>query len=172
MSGLNIGALLQPTRQTQLLKETAVVWDTAIFEEWLVKPQWRLGWDIDGQRIRLGYLTPQYRFYTVKDIFAAFPPGIYGQNKPVVLNVGNGRFYNRDPGSIAAEGGTQYPFQGNLRFRHQKNSTCNVGFSDGSVRQFTAKVNPDLTVKSHDALRRYFMIKWPTGIRPNRQYPH
>jgi len=41
----------------------------------------------------------------------------------------------------------------------------------GSVRQFTARMNPDKTVKSHDAIRRYFMIKWPSGVQADPRYP-
>jgi prepilin-type processing-associated H-X9-DG protein len=92
-----------------------------------------------------------------------------GQNKPVLLNVGSNIFYNKDPNTSALE---RFPYQGNLRFRHNKNTACNVGFSDGSVRQFTAKLQPDkLRVQSHDALRRYFMIKWPAGVPADTSRP-
>jgi hypothetical protein len=47
-----------------------------------------------------------------------------------------------------------------------------VAFGDGSVRQFTAKVNADRTVRQHDALRRYFMLRWPPGVEPDRTQPH
>jgi hypothetical protein len=47
-----------------------------------------------------------------------------------------------------------------------------VAFSDGSVRAFTAVVRADLTVQSHDALRRYFMIHWPPGVTPNPSVPN
>ena len=45
--------------------------------------------------------------------------------------------------------------------------------ADGSVRQFTCKMNPDMSVdqKKHDAIRRYFMIKWPAGIPRNPEFP-
>ena len=79
------------------------------------------------------------------------------------------KYYNREPKSLDGE---RWPYQGNLRFRHRKDTTCNAGFIDGSVRQFTAKVNPNLTVKSHDALRRYFMLKWPSGVPANPTQPH
>jgi prepilin-type processing-associated H-X9-DG protein len=164
------GALTRPTRQTQLLKETAILWDTGILRDWLMDPRWRLGADIDNQRIAFaGAITPQYRFYTIKDVFAHVPPGIHGQNKPILLNVAQYTYYNREPKSVAEE---LFPYQGNLRFRHQKQTACNVGFSDGSVRQFTCKMNPDKSVKSHDTLRRYFMIKWPPGVRPNPGVPY
>src|SRR5688500_2371849 len=155
-------ALTRPTKQTLLLKETAVVWDTGLLHGWEQRPELRFGGDIDNQRIWAGAGVPQYRYFTAKDIFAHFTPGLFGQNRPVLLNVGGSRFYNRDPGPHD----TLHPYQGNLRFRHGKNTTCNVGFSDGSVRQFTGKFKADKSLENpaaHDALRRYFMIKWPTG---------
>ena len=60
---------------------------------------------------------------------------------------------------------------GNLRFRHNKETVCNVAFADGSVRPIAAVMNRDRTVRSHDAIRRYFMLKWPPGVPPNKKVP-
>jgi prepilin-type processing-associated H-X9-DG protein len=147
----------------------AVVWDTGIIQDWDHDPRWRLGGDIDGERIWRGAVTPQYRFQTPGDVFGRIPPRAFGQTRPVVLNVGPHVFLNREPGALSVE---RWPYQGNLRFRHRRNTTCNVGFADGSVRQFAARVNADLTVKSHDALRQYFMLKWPPGVPPDPSVPH
>jgi len=165
------GLLHRPPRQSHLLPESAVVWDTSVNWGFERRPFARIGLDIDGQRIAwVGSTVPQARFYTISDPFSRIPPRTFGQNMPVVFNMGSDIFYNRDP-APPPPGAGQWPYQGNLRFRHRKNTTCNVAFSDGSVRQFTAKMNPDKTLKSHDALRRYFMLKWPTGVRPHPNYP-
>jgi prepilin-type processing-associated H-X9-DG protein len=165
----SLDARPRPVRQAQLLKDTVVVFDSGIIPDWDYDARWRLSCDVDDQRFSFrGVNTPQFRYYTVRDVFARIPPGAFGQNRPVTLNVGPHVFYNREPKPLAVE---RFPYQGNLRFRHRRNTTCNAAFFDGSVRQFTAKLNPDLTVKSHDALRRYFMLRWPPGVRPDRNVP-
>jgi prepilin-type N-terminal cleavage/methylation domain-containing protein len=162
-------AQFRPPKQNQLLKDTAVVWDTGIPPEFSENSGFLVGADIDGERFWHGAHTPQYRYYSIKDIFGQIPPGALGQNKPVSLNVGSYIFYNREPGPIATD---RWPYQGQLRFRHNKSTVCNAGIADGSVRQFTVKLEQDrLRVKSHDALRRYFMIKWPPGVPPNPSRP-
>jgi prepilin-type processing-associated H-X9-DG protein len=60
--------------------------------------------------------------------------------------------------------------QGNLRFRHEGETRCNVAFADGSVRQFAAVIgtnNGDI----HNAIRRYFMINWPPNVPPDSSVP-
>jgi prepilin-type processing-associated H-X9-DG protein len=164
-------AQTKPSLTTLMLKEgTALVWDTAIEPGWY--DQRIVGYlvsaDIDGQRFWQGARTPQFRYYTAGDIFGRIPPGIYGQNKPVQLNVGSNIYYNTE-----APDGSSFPYQGNLRFRHNKNTTCNVGFSDGSVRSFKAKLHSDgKRVQSHDALRKFFMTKWPSGVPADPGIPH
>jgi prepilin-type N-terminal cleavage/methylation domain-containing protein/prepilin-type processing-associated H-X9-DG protein len=165
----------RPALQTQLLKDSALVWDTAIRPGWERSPGFLVGADIDDERFWRGAHTPQYRYYSIKDPFARIAPGIFGQNRPVLLNVSQYVFRNIDPGRQTPGQITdteRWPYQGNLRFRHNKGTACNVIFADGSVRQFTAKMNSDKTVKSHDALRRYFMIKWPPGVPPNTSIPY
>jgi prepilin-type processing-associated H-X9-DG protein len=162
----NIRALTHTTKLSQLLKETAVVWDASEPHGFEWQPVLRLGYDIDNQRFWQGSYIPQQRYYTLKDPYANVPPLIYGHNKPVLMNVTPFKWYHRDPRPAEV-----HPYQGNLRFRHRKETTCNAGFADGSVRAFTGRFNPDKTMLRHDALRRYFMIKWPTGVSVNPQYP-
>src|SRR5688572_30565391 len=64
-----------------------------------------------------------------------------------------------------------FPYQGNLRYRHVDQTKCRVAFADGSVRQFTAVLRPDLTLQSHDALRRHFMTEWPPNTPRNFNVP-
>ena len=168
--GTHPRAQFKPPRQNLMLKDTVLFWDTGIRPNWENNIGHAGGADIDDERFWRGAATPQYRYFTTKDIFAIFPPGVFGQNRPVSLNVGSNIYQNKDPGTTAQE---RWPYQGNLRFRHNKNTACNVALADGSVRQFTAKLHPDkLRVLSHDALRRYFMIKWPPGVPPNPSIPY
>ena len=93
--------------------------------------------------------------------------GILGQNRPIRLDVKDYPWRNIDPMQ-----GAFSPYQGNLRFRHRKQRACNVGFSDGSVRQFNVRLKPNLRLDGVDALRRYFMIKWPPGVPPDLTRPY
>ena len=157
-------AQLRPAVISQLIKsETALIWDTAIQSDWENNVGFLQGSDIDQQRFWNGADVPQYRYFSANDPFGQFPPGTQGNNKPVLFP---STWKNSDPPA-----GTQYPFQGNLRFRHNKGTTCNIGWSDGHVSNFTARINSNGTMKSHDALRRFFMIKWPTGAIPKDGIP-
>ncbi len=162
-------AQLRPPHVDMMLPEgTALVWDTAVQPDWNVEDGFFTGADIDGQRFWEGAGIPQYRYFNRADPFGHLPPPApYGNNKPVVVNVGSNAWRNIDPPA-----NTNFPFQGNLRFRHGSRNTCNVAFSDGTVRQFTATIRPDLTLQTHNALRRYFMIKWPDGVTPDPNYPY
>jgi prepilin-type processing-associated H-X9-DG protein len=159
---------LKPSSQSLMLKETALIWDTPVRPNWSNNVGHLSGVDIDNQRFWQGAHTPQFRYFSPKDTFGLFPPGQLGQNRPINLNVGSVVYFNRDAAESSVE---SYPYQGNLRFRHNKNTACNAGFADGSVRQFTASVGGDRRVRSHDALRRYFMTKWPPGVPPNPGVP-
>lgn len=166
----------KPPQITLMLKETALVWDTAIRPNWQNIVGYLVAVDIDGQRFWDGAGTPQFRYYTIKDPYALIPPGVFGQNQPVQLySAGMPVYKNIDP-VATTDGGPTFPYQGNLRFRHGKEKQCNVGFADGSVRQFLARVNGDKTVanggRAHDALRRMFMIKWPSGVPVDTTRPH
>ena len=156
-----------PSLHLMLREGTAVIWDTPIKPSFANTQGYLTGADIDGQRFWNGAHTPQFRYFSPHDPFGQFPPGGFGHNRPVTLNVGGVVYQNIDPPATAS-----YPYQGNLRFRHTDQTQCNAAFSDGSVRQFTATIGTNNTVSSHDALRRYFMIHWPPRTRPNPSVPH
>ena len=46
-----------------------------------------------------------------------------------------------------------------------------VGFADGHVEAIKGKFNPDKTMKANDAIRKLWMIRWPTGIRRSSNVP-
>jgi len=163
-------AQLAPAKTTQLRKsETAIIFDTAIQSDWENNVGYLSAVDIDGQRFWNGASVPQYRYYSDNDPFGQIPPGTLGNNRPVNMSTPSSVWRNQDIGGTGS--GPFFSYQGNLRFRHNKESACNVGFSDGHVGQFTAKINGDRTMKSHDALRRYFMIKAPSGVIPDPSFP-
>jgi prepilin-type processing-associated H-X9-DG protein len=124
-----------------------------------------VGADIDGERFWRGAGSPQYRYYDPSDVYGRIPPGVFGNNQPVQLNVPGYVYHNIDPLF-----GT-YPYQGNLRFRHEGQTQCNALFSDGSVRAFRIFMLSSFVTQSHDALRRYFMIKWPPGVTRDPNVP-
>jgi prepilin-type processing-associated H-X9-DG protein len=174
MDELTIGSFAPQTKPAKvdlMLKGgSALLWDTPIqanfdYEDWY---SYFVGVDVDGQRFWLGAEIPQYRYFLAHDPFAPFSGGIYGNNRPVRMQVGATVYRNIDPPVDEVAG---FPFQGNLRFRHNAGTVCNAAFSDGSVRQFTATIGPNKTVTAHDALRRYFMIDWPPGVTPDPAYP-
>jgi prepilin-type N-terminal cleavage/methylation domain-containing protein/prepilin-type processing-associated H-X9-DG protein len=154
-------AQIRPPRITQMLRDTALVWDTPVQPDWGNSVGFLIGADIDGQRFWQGAFTPQYRYYSDRDPFAWFAGGTYGNNIPVRLNVGNFSYTNIDPPADS-----HYPWQGTLRFRHGQGAACNTAFADGHVEALLAKMNSNKTVKSHNAIRRMFMIKYPTGVVP------
>lgn len=167
-TGSRPNAQVKPASLNKCLKDTVLLWDTACypFEENSVG--YLVGGDIDSQRFWTGAGIPQYRYFSQADPFAGMGGGL-GNNDPVRLNVGGSPFFNIDP--LSGPGGPSYPYQGNLRFRHQGNTACNAGFVDGHVEAFLAKVNPDKSVKNHTALRRYFMTKYPSGVIPDPGTP-
>jgi prepilin-type processing-associated H-X9-DG protein len=163
------------TRTAKCFPFTALVWDTAVTPGMASRIGHVVGGDIDGQRVWLGAVHPQYRFLSIHDPFARFPPGTHGNNRPVQMSLAQfTRWLNNDPSSGLEYGIAWYPYQGNLRFRHNRDTTCNVGFADGHVGKFTGKFKRDGSVISHDALRKHFLLKWPsgTGIAPDPSLPH
>ena len=161
----NPGAQTKPPSLHLMLREgTALIWDTSVNGEAPDGEGYHVGADVDNQRFWTGAQTPQRRYFSPSDPYGAIAPGTFGQNRPVQMGI---LFKNIDPPAPL-----NYPYQGNLRFRHDDQAKCNVAFSDGSVRQFTAVLRPDPTVQTHDALRRYFMIHWPPGVPPNPSEPH
>jgi prepilin-type N-terminal cleavage/methylation domain-containing protein/prepilin-type processing-associated H-X9-DG protein len=165
-AGSRPNAQCRPTSLGKCLKDTVILWDTACYADEENNVGYLAGGDIDNQRFWSGAGIPQYRYFSQSDPFAPFNQGL-GNNDPVKMNVGSSVWYNIDP----AKASPSFPFQGNLRFRHQGNVACNAGFVDGHVEAFVAKLNSDKSMKSHNALRRYFMIKYPTGVIPDPGNP-
>ena len=153
----------RPAKTNDLLPFTILAWDTHVHLPGMTQDiGYVTGGDIDGQRLWLG--PHQARYYSLRDPFGQIPPGQLGQNRPVGLNVGSNVWKNIDPPPLGPEGFNTYPYQGNLRFRHNKDKSINVLYADGRVESIQAKLKPDKTMLSHPIQRKSFMIKWPSGL--------
>jgi len=161
-----------PTRIARLLPFTALVWDTCVVPGMQFDVGFITGADIDNQQFWAGAIRPQRRYYNPDDPLAAFGPQ-YSNNANVVMLVGTAWKNIDPPGDPANFGFTtaQYPYQGNLRYRHNKNTTCNIGFSDGHVGQWVGKFKGDGGIIKYEAPRKSFMVRWPTGISPDPSIP-
>jgi len=157
-------ALRRPAQTSNLLKDTALLWDTSVTSGLENNVGGLIGFDIDEEKF-VDSAHPSHRFYSLNDPYGKLPPGNYGQNKPVKLDIPGYPYKNIDPPESV-----RWPYQGNVRFRHQSNTACNAGFADGHVEAWVGKFNPDKTVMvsgiipQHTALRRYFMTKIPSGV--------
>jgi prepilin-type processing-associated H-X9-DG protein len=155
---------IPPAKLNGMFPHNALVWDTPVLPNSDENVGYLTGADVDDvQRLWAGIaFRPQWAFFDPRDVYGNIPPGLLGNNKPVRFPAS---WKNIDPTSPS------YPYQGNLRFRHNKNTSCNVGFADGSVRAFTAKLNSDKSMKSHDAIRKNFLLRWPSGVRRDPAAP-
>ena len=156
---------IPPAKLTGLFPHNALVWDTPVLPDSDESVGYLTSADIDDvQRFwqASAKIVPQYGFYDARDVYGFIPPGIRGNNRPIAFS---GAWRNIDPPA------PQINYQGNLRFRHNKNTTCNAGYADGSVRAFTGKFTSNGTVRTHDAIRKLFMPKWPSGLARNTQVP-
>jgi prepilin-type N-terminal cleavage/methylation domain-containing protein/prepilin-type processing-associated H-X9-DG protein len=153
----------RPARTTDLMPFTILAYDTAVHLPGMSQDiGYVTGGDIDNQRFWTG--PHQVRYYSIKDPFGRIPPGIVGQNRPVGMNVGGNIWKNIDPAPTGPEGFNTFPYQGNLRFRHNKDKSVNVLYADGRVESIEAKLRPDKTMVSHPVLRKSFQTKWPSGL--------
>jgi prepilin-type N-terminal cleavage/methylation domain-containing protein/prepilin-type processing-associated H-X9-DG protein len=151
----------RPAKTRDLFPFTILVHDTAVVPGMIDDVGYVTDADVDAQRMWIGAATPQYRYYDFSDPFASLPPGAFGNNKPVAMGT---NWKNIDPPATRADGFNTFPYQGNLRFRHNKNTSINVGYADGRVESSPAKFNPSKSMRSHAVLRKSFMIKWPAGL--------
>ena len=163
--------VIPPAKLNQLFPHNILIWDTSVSPGLENNVGYLLGADVDETHRFWSPDVPQYRYFDPADVYGRIPPGIYGNNRPVKFPTS---WRNIDPQDPEGDG-PGYPYQGNLRFRHAKETAVNVGFADGHVESIKGKMNGDKTMSKsgtgHDALRKYFMMKWPAGIPRNRNVP-
>ncbi len=163
-----------PAKQTDLLPFMILIFDTAVFPGMNQDIGYVIGRDVDGERIWRQVANPQRRYYSVNDRYASMTPpmGTWKHSAPIGMGgSGASLWKNIDPAPDGPDGFTGPPYVGNLRFRHGKNNTVNVGYADGRVESIEASFNPDRTMKKVDIPRKAFMIKWPKGQGLNEVLP-
>ena len=161
---------ISPPKTSGLFVHNLLIWDTSVSAGLDNNVGYLTGADLDNQRFWGGATYPQHRFYDPADVYGRIPPGVNGNNKPVNMGA---NWNNVDPADPDG-GGPGFPYQGNLRFRHAKETAVNAGFMDGHVEPIKGKFKSDRTLvsaTSHDAIRKLFMIKWPSGIPRNTSVP-
>jgi prepilin-type processing-associated H-X9-DG protein len=154
----------KPAKTSDLMPFTILIHDTAIFPGMIEDVGYVENADVDEQWFWRGAQVPQRRYYDARDVYGNLPsPALkrFGNNWPVVFP---GTWRNIDPPPTNVNGFAGYPYQGNLRFRHGKNDSVNVGYADGRVESITARFNSNLQMVKHDIPRKAFMIKWPAGM--------
>lgn len=167
---LGMPAWVKPPTQSGVFPHTALIWDTSVSPGLENNIGYVTSGDLDNQLVWFGARFPQQRFFDAGDKYGnSANPALRARGNNAPVNLGAG-FKNIDPDDPGGNG-PGFPYQGNLRFRHNKNTACNVGFADGSVRQFTAKVNSDKTVAKNDAFRKHFLLRWPAGFPRNNSVP-
>jgi prepilin-type N-terminal cleavage/methylation domain-containing protein/prepilin-type processing-associated H-X9-DG protein len=160
-----------PAKQNRLYNDNAVLWDTfanGTFQ--LVSPNASGGpYNLYGYSFSFidgGQLTDgtddSLRYRSLGADANAGDWGL-GQDKPIYIAANSGAFQlqNSDDADNTGFWNVQY---GAARFRHKKNTECNVLFADGSVRPTTIKEKQKTPIGAldNDFLRKYIMIKPPT----------
>ena len=158
----------QPPKTNGVFGHNILVYDTAVSAGLDNSVGYLVGGDVDDERFWRGALYPQYRFFDPGDRYGRIPPGINGNNKPVAMGA---NWKNIDPQDRGGNQGPGYPYQGNLRFRHVKDTALNAGFMDGHVESIKGKFKNDKSMLTHEVLRKHFMIKWPSGFARNPSVP-
>jgi prepilin-type N-terminal cleavage/methylation domain-containing protein/prepilin-type processing-associated H-X9-DG protein len=163
--------VIPPAKLNQLFPHNALVWDTSVSPGLENNVGYLVGADVDdSQRFWRGAAIGQYRYYDARDVYGTvLVQSGYGNNRPLKFNTSTWK--NIDPSTNINNNGPGVPYQGNLRFRHVKETACNVGFADGHVEAIKGKFNPDKSMKANDAIRKLWMIRWPTGIRRSSNVP-
>ncbi len=158
----------KPAKLNDLLPFMILVHDTAVHIPGMEQD---VGYvtdgDVDGQRFI--YAThPQRRYFQKTDPYGQFTTGPFASLRQHVSvgmgGSGSSTWKNIDPPTSLPEGFAGPPYQANLRFRHGKNDSINVGYADGRVEGIQAKFNADGTMKQHNIPRKAFMSKWPNGF--------
>ncbi len=165
--------VIPPAKLNQLFPHNALVWDTSVSPGLENNVGYLVGADVDdSQRFWRGAGVAQYRYYDPRDVYGTvLVTSGYGNNKP--LKFGS-TWKNIDPATNINNNGPGAPYQGNLRFRHVKETAVNVGFADGHVEPIKGKFKSDksmLTPQSNDAIRKLWMMRWPSGIRRSQNVP-
>jgi len=140
---------------SKLYSDNAILWDACELPPNYDR-QYVCGYDVD-YKVWLnggsGVLSdpanaPEYRYRDVNHFFDTDPD--LGDSFPI--NPGA----DKDSGLAGS--------RGNIRWRHNKNTSANVLFADGTVRTMTKTVYYGTPGVKGDFLRSYLRPKWPPGF--------
>jgi prepilin-type N-terminal cleavage/methylation domain-containing protein/prepilin-type processing-associated H-X9-DG protein len=189
----------RPARFTDLYNDNILFWDTPLMNDPTVDSKTALPFfrpdqgeagtannvlpltHIDGLQLRNPAIT-EFRFRDHVNRFAAVPATelraldqtIYFPTDELVYSQTGGKL----PSFNVDQGGTVMSKQlvGNVRFRHARQTECNVAMADGSVQ--SARLNKNRKIVGSGGSETYettiqrkqIMIKWPTGVAPSGTY--
>ena len=113
-----------------------------------------IGYSVDGSQL-VQPDRPEYRYFRQSDPYSTdrnlgndFPingePGLYYTN----------RDSNQDWSAPTGKTIPNYPWRGNVRYRHNLNKLGNFAFADGHVESLTPQ----------DCKRKLWLLKWPGGL--------
>lgn len=157
---------IKPATPNRLYPDNILVHDTALIpESATLEAGQHVGFlvnvDVDRGRIWTEY-PANTRYRPKTDSWGAVNP-IYSINAPVLLDLPGQpnpqRWKNVDPAKMS--GSSWAPYQGNVRFRHARETLCNVVFADGHAEGLAKK----------DMLRKYFLIKPHPNVQIDPSFP-
>lgn len=173
---------LQPARLPQLYPDNALLWETNQDNNPLDYTPWypwlfNAGWGISGidEGRLLDPSKPQLRYRPRgRDPYAAFPNRAINSSivMPQASAMASSTPTLRDVNTDSYLGVTTPYMIGGARFRHAKNTICNVAFADGSVRGLvlTKKTEYNSTLgraSRRSDFKRYMLLpKWPSNRQP------
>ncbi|MFN4244262.1 MAG: type II secretion system protein [Tepidisphaerales bacterium] len=172
---------LRPARFNQLFQDNALLWETnqdnnpidyTPWFPWLFNAGWGVTGIDEGRLLDPAQPRLRYRPRGV-DPFAAFPNRAI--NSSIAMPV-RGSIASGDPRvqEVNADSylGLIAPYMiGGARFRHMRDTVCNVAFADGSVRGLTLSRRIEYTTvlgrpSRESEFKRYMLLpKWPTNRR-------
>lgn len=183
------GPMMAPARLRDCWPDTALFWDTPLLSDMV--PEQPLpffnysssyGTSIPPSNLDAGaaFSYPEepatrYRPTPSTGVLSAVrndddPVSFWTDSKTASLYAGAPPTMNADLGG----GNLLGAMIGNLRFRHNKNSTVNVAFADGSIQTFQLnkkQIVSDWYFGSNDSYGndfkvKYYRLKWPSNRRP------
>jgi prepilin-type processing-associated H-X9-DG protein len=115
-----------------------------------------IGYSVDGSQL-VQPDRPEYRYFRQSDPYATDPN--LGNNWPISKEPG--LFYtnkdsNQDWSPPVGKTIPNYPWRGNVRYRHNLNKLANFAFADGHIESMTQQ----------DCKRYMWLLRWPGNTLP------
>jgi prepilin-type N-terminal cleavage/methylation domain-containing protein/prepilin-type processing-associated H-X9-DG protein len=136
-------SLLQPAQLSKLYPRNILLFDTGAVVN--SDAMYVVGYDVDDQL----YANPgdtDARFFSSDDPYATNP--YRGNGLPIITDP------NQNKDWIDTGVSAHYPWQGNVRYRHNGNRLTNAIFADGHVESLAPT----------QIIRTMWKLRWPTGM--------